>query len=343
MIDATPVYQTSIQLNVNSNQHADYLAAATKAVSTLHWHVVFKDDHNLICYTDIQEYIGGYKLTVNLLPKSVAISAQSLGVDDDVAINGKKLIQDLHSATLLALTEMELADRNLHPMHREKYGALLLSKTYKVTPVIVYINVLVYLVMVISGVHPLSPNAKELYEWGGNFGPAVSGGQWWRLVSYMFLHAGAMHLIMNTFALLYVGMFLEPLFGKFRFGAAYILTGICAALLSMYVHGATVSVGASGAIFGMYGVFLSILTTNHIQKTMRKTMLRSMLFFVVFNLMMGLQGNTDNAAHIGGLLSGFIMGYVYFPGIIHKTSLTKQIVLTIVMLMVIAAIGMIVI
>ena len=343
MINASPRYVTSNKYPINGNQNEQYLKAATIAANTLKWNIVFKDHSILICYTDMFDYMGGYKLTVSHTANTIEISAESLGYDSDIDINGQKYVERFHSAIEAALLQIELADRNMHPMHREKYGALLISKTYKATPVIVYINVLVYLAMVVSGVHPLSPNARELYEWGGNFGPAVSGGEWWRLVTYMFLHGGAMHLIMNTFALLYVGMHLEPLFGKFRFGAAYLLTGICAALLSMYVHGNTVSVGASGAIFGMFGVFLSILTTNHIQKTMRKTMLRSMLFFVVFNLMMGLQGNTDNAAHIGGLLSGFNIGYVCFPGVIHKTSLTRQILVTIVLLAAIFGISMLVV
>ena len=343
MIDASPRYVTSNQYPVNGAEKVQYINVAAIAASNLRWNIVYKDEMTLIVFTDVFDYLGGYKLTFTHTSKSINISAESLGYDRDIDTNGQKYIKQFHNAIEAALVQIELADRNLHPMHREKYGALLISKTYKATPVIVYMNMLVYLSMVISGVHPLSPNAKDLYEWGGNFGPAVSGGEWWRLATYMFLHGGAMHLIMNTFALLYVGMHLEPLLGKFRFGAAYLLTGICAALLSMYMHGNTVSVGASGAIFGMFGVFLSILTTNHIQKTMRKTMLRSMLFFVVFNLMMGLQGNTDNAAHIGGLLSGFIIGFVYFPGIIHKTSLTRQVLVTIVLLAAIFGVGMLVV
>ena len=318
------------------------MKAAASAANILRWNIVYKDDFLLIVYTDIQDYLGRYKLTFSHTPNNIFISAESLGYDNDIDVNGQKYIEIFYNTMEAALVHIELADRNLHPMHREKYGALLISKTYKATPVIVYINALVYLAMIVSGVHPLSPSAKELYEWGGNFGPAVSNGEWWRFVTYMFLHGGVLHLIMNTFALLYVGMHLEPLLGKFRFGAAYLLTGICAALLSISMHGNTVSVGASGAIFGMFGVFLSILTTNHIQRTVRKTMLRSMLFFVVFNLMMGLQGNTDNAAHIGGLMSGFIIGFVYFPGIIRKTSLTRQVIVTALILLAVFGISMLV-
>ena len=78
----------------------------------------------------------------------------------------------------------------------------------------------------------------------------------------------------------------------------------------------------------MYGVFFSILTTTHIQRTLRKTMLRSILFFIVLNLLSGLQGNTDNAAHIGGLLSGIIIGFVHYRGISRKAPLSRQFITT---------------
>jgi len=140
----------------------------------------------------------------------------------------------------------------------------------------------------------------------------------------MFLHAGILHLLMNTYALLYIGMFLEPLLGKFRFAAAYLLTGICAGLLSITMHSFTVAVGASGAIFGMYGLFVSMLTTTYIEKTARNTLLKSMLFFIVLNLVNGMKENIDNAAHVGGLVSGIIIGYIYYPGLQRMDSIKKQ-------------------
>lgn len=79
-----------------------------------------------------------------------------------------------------------------------------------------------------------------------------------------------------------------------------------------------------GAVFGMYGVFLALLTTGYLKKTYRKTMLRSILFFVLLNLMYGLQGNIDNAAHIGGLISGFIIGRLYYPGLSKYYKLDRQ-------------------
>ena len=124
--------------------------------------------------------------------------------------------------------------------------------------------------------------------------------------------------------------------GKFRFASTYLLTGVCAGLMSIAMHPNSVSIGASGAIFGMYGVFFSILTTSHIQKAQRTTMLRSILFFIVLNLMTGMQGNTDNAAHVGGLLSGIAIGYIYYPGIKQRSSINSQIVTSCIMAAVVA-------
>jgi rhomboid protease GluP len=303
-----------------------YSSLLQKAIGMLGWYVVGADGNSIFCQTPATGQSSGELVTITIDNALLTLRIRPVNEYYWTIEPGKKSAELFRLAIDSAVAEYTKAARSLHPMHREKYGALVISKSYKVTPILVYANALVFVAMILSGVSLLQPDVTSLYNWGGNLGPAVMDGQWWRLLTYMFLHGGALHLLGNTFALLYIGMFLEPLLGRFRFASAYLLTGICAGLLSMLLHDNTVSVGASGAIFGMYGVFLSVLTTSHIQKTMRKTMLRSILFFVVFNLMMGLQGNTDNAAHIGGLLSGFIVGFVYYPGMKAKEGIQHQLI-----------------
>jgi rhomboid protease GluP len=104
---------------------------------------------------------------------------------------------------------------------------------------------------------------------------------------------------------------LEPYLGRTRFITAYLLTGIFASVVSLWWHDNSVSAGASGAIFGMYGVFLAMLTTHIIDKAARGPMLRSIGIFVVYNLAGGMKSGIDSAAHIGGLLSGIGIGYIY--------------------------------
>ena len=184
-----------------------------------------------------------------------------------------------------------------------------------ITPILIYINIAVFIVMVFVGMGFFSFNGEELVKWGANFRPLTTDGQWWRLLTNTFLHGGLMHLFANMVGFIFVGLFLEPLLGKGRFLIIYLVTGILASCGSIWWYEATVSVGASGAIFGLYGVFLSLLLTKVFPPDFSKVFLISILFFIGFNLLMGLTGGIDNAAHISGLLSGFIIGLIVYPSL----------------------------
>lgn len=185
------------------------------------------------------------------------------------------------------------------------------SKT--ITYVIAGVNVLVFLLMLINGVSIFEPTVADVAKWGGNFRPYTTGGDWWRLISAMFVHVGIIHIAFNMYALFYVGMYLEPMLGKWRYASAYLCTGVLASIASIWWSSDVVSAGASGAIFGLYGVFFALLTTKLIPSGMRSSLLGSIAVFIGYNLLYGAKSEgVDNAAHIGGLLSGFVFGYVYF-------------------------------
>ena len=184
---------------------------------------------------------------------------------------------------------------------------------YFITPILIYANIGIYLLMAVMGLGFISFKGQDLLQWGANYGPLTKGGDWWRLLTSTFLHGGLMHLLANMYGLLFVGIFLEPLLGRAKYLTAYILTGILASVASIWWYDATVSVGASGAIFGLYGVFLALLLTKVFPPDFAKTFLISTAIFVGFNLLMGLTGGIDNAAHIGGLLSGFVVGLILYP------------------------------
>ncbi|EHQ26251.1 Rhomboid family protein [Mucilaginibacter paludis DSM 18603] len=133
---------------------------------------------------------------------------------------------------------------------------------YYATPIIIDLNIIIFAIMVCCGLGFISFDAPDLLKWGGNLRTNVIQGQYWRLLTNIFLHGGLMHVLMNMYGLLFVGIFLEPLMGVKRYTLAYIGTGILASIASIWWHPATVSIGASGAIFGMYGIFLALLTTN---------------------------------------------------------------------------------
>lgn len=182
------------------------------------------------------------------------------------------------------------------------------------TYAIIGINVLVFVLMAINGAGIFSANALVHIDWGSNYSPLTLSGDWWRLFTCMFIHFGIIHLAMNSYALYMAGVYLEPMLGKKKYIIAYLATGIFASLASLWWHSEGVnSAGASGAIFGLYGVFLALLFTNLIPKQMRSSLLQSIGVFVVFNLIYGTKSGIDNAAHIGGLLSGLIIGFIFYP------------------------------
>ncbi len=186
---------------------------------------------------------------------------------------------------------------------------------FYITPIIIDINLAVFAIMVFCGLGFITFNTDDLLNWGANYRPYIINGQYWRLFTSMFLHGGLMHLLLNMYGLLFAGIFLEPVMGRVKYALAYFGTGISASLVSVWWHPATPSVGASGAIFGMYGVFLALLTTNIFHKDFKKSFLVSTSIFVVYNLLFGLTPGIDNAAHIGGLLSGLLLGYTFYPTI----------------------------
>lgn len=192
---------------------------------------------------------------------------------------------------------------------------LIPGKQFFATPFLLDLNIILFVVMILSGVHPIEPDGNDLLLWGANLRSRVMNGELWRLITACFIHIGVMHLLMNMYALVYIGLQLEPLLGKRKFLLAYFITGLLASTVSIYWHDRTISAGASGAIFGMYGVFLALLLTNLLEHHTRKSLLSSILIFVIYNLVNGLQAGIDNAAHIGGLLSGIVVGMVLIPGL----------------------------
>lgn len=184
---------------------------------------------------------------------------------------------------------------------------------YYVTPILIMINLGIFLLMMFKGMGILSFHSKDLIDWGANYGPLTTDGQWWRLLTNTFLHGGIMHIVANMYTLIFVGIFLEPVMGKWLYLGAYLLTGILASWTSVWWHDAVVSVGASGAIFGLYGVFLALMLTRIFHPEFSKVFLSSTLIFIAFNLIMGLTGSIDNAAHVGGLISGFVVGLLIYP------------------------------
>src|SRR5438034_2026463 len=182
-----------------------------------------------------------------------------------------------------------------------------------VTTVLIVINVLVYVAMALRGVSPLAPTSLDLLTWGASFGPRELSTEWWRLFTAMFVHIGFLHILLNMYCLWSLGPLAERLFGPWRFLSLYLLSGIGGNVASVALHPLIVAAGASGAIFGVAGALLPVLHLKNIPAIATLRGRRGRLGiggFIVYNLVYGF-ANTgiDNAAHIGGLVIGFVIGY----------------------------------
>lgn len=152
----------------------------------------------------------------------------------------------------------------------------------------------------------------QLVEWGSNVGRLTLHGQWWRLVTSLFLHGSILHLAFNMLALWQVGQLVERLFGSLRFTALYMIAGVCGSVASVMWNAHVNSVGASGAIFGIVGGLFAFMQRENsgVPPTVVQDLRGSLLPFLVFNLAAGfLYPHTDNAAHIGGLAGGWLAGH----------------------------------
>jgi len=222
------------------------------------------------------------------------------------------------------------------PQRRERSGWNPMGSpaTYALTA----LNIGVFVVMVLHHISPTMPGSDDLVRWGANLGwgeyngyfasPAgapfhgIFRGQWWRLVTATFEHVGAIHLATNMWCLWNLGLLGEPLLGPWGLVATYILTGVAGNLLSTAMHPSIVGAGASGAVFGIAGILIVLLSNKKlpIPWPELKKLRRSVIQFAILNLVIGLATSVhdfgvriDNMAHIGGFLCGLVLGVPLMP------------------------------
>ena len=165
--------------------------------------------------------------------------------------------------------------------------------------------------MVLTGSPILGADPVQLIRWGANYSPGIHQGQYWRLVTSMFIHIGVLHLAFNMWAFWNLGQLTEALLGRGRFLAMYLVSGIAGSALSYLLHPAGLSAGASGAIFGVAGALIAVLRFAHLGVPSHavKPVLRSVVSFAGYNLLIGaVVPQINNIAHFGGLLAGFLLG-----------------------------------
>jgi membrane associated rhomboid family serine protease len=178
-----------------------------------------------------------------------------------------------------------------------------------VTQALIAINVGVFLLELLMG-GQLNGTGNWLYENGVLFGPAVADGDWWRLVTAMFLHYGLLHLGMNMLVLWFIGPPLEDYFGRWRYLLVYLVSGLAGSAGALIASPNALTVGASGAIWGIMGAAL-VLEARKIWVFGGQAM-GLVVFNLIFTFVIGLSGGGISiGGHIGGLIGGGLCAFAY--------------------------------
>lgn len=178
-------------------------------------------------------------------------------------------------------------------------------KLYPIVSLLIGINLVIFILTML-------PVLKEyIFMYGMYDNILIENGQWWRIITSMFLHAGFLHVLFNMFSLFLFGPELEKIAGKVRFLTIYFLAGIFGNVATfILVDGNYWSVGASGAIFGIFGAFAALVYyTRNTMPQLKQIMMPIIIISVIFTF---LTPNVNIWSHLGGLLTGFLLGLSYF-------------------------------
>lgn len=271
---------------------------------------IMLDVNDSFALKDNKNITSVYVKNVNDIKKKTIITESFPNIKDNLLedINGMDLILNV-SEDINNKTEMENA----------KYERVFKPKVEYITYGLIAINVIVFLLTYILGNG--SADSETLFRFGANYGEAVKNGEVYRLLTSIFLHAGIIHLLLNMYSLKIIGGQLETYLGKWRYLFVFLMSGISGSLLSC-IFSNNLSVGASGAIFGLLGSFIYF---GYHYRLFFNTVLKSQVIpIVLLNLIIGfILPGIDNAAHIGGLVGGYI--FTKAVGLSDKTTKGEQI------------------
>lgn len=264
--------------------------------------------------------------------------------EEDISEEKEQLNKDLNLSLELRTSEISEEDKttelndlksklkNKLYMKRKEIKSVFSHGKPFLTYILLAINVLIFMLLELVGD---STSTETLINFGAKYNPAIIDGEWWRIISSMFLHIGLFHLLMNMLALFYLGTMVERIYGSVRFLIIYMLAGIGGGAAS-FAFSTHVSAGASGALFGLFGALLFFGIIN--KKLFFQTMGKGIIVLIGINLIFGFtMPQIDNGAHIGGLITGFIASVIVFMP--KRKKIVYQILALISYLLIIASLG----
>lgn len=342
-----------IPLGEYNTEH--YLTLLYHAFENLGWRIGYFDRDGIIGYTSISWQSYSEEVSVRIKNNQAIIKSECVGFQlffTDYGKNEKNVelllgeieYVEFHLQHTLVETTQQLMDSvpenqfinpNNPPMGaKEKllhfWDAFTPIKGYQVTPILVIINSALFVItkfvlIVVTIILMLKykngdafHSIQDIYlKLGFSARAEVLNGEVWRLITNTFLHFSFMHVAGNMVVLIYIGSMLEVKLGKWNYLLLYLFTGICASITSVVWHDNTIAAGASGAVFGLFGIMLALLSTDFYEKNARRALLISTGIFVGINILQ-FDRKVDYPAHVGGLVSGYLFGWLAYWGMKFK-------------------------
>lgn len=343
MIGFPPRYGTTYRLENRTS--AEQLMIAWMAVEKMGWEISTVNPDSITAFTNFSLRSWNEQVSIRITEEEIELFSVSTGVQVlDFFRNRQNIRRLLKEMTIintdtpaeLLLSQYEerkaqfsQAENFVHLTHNTRIVSGFMNvfrpvKGYFITPILITLQVLLFLVLTNKWLFPQSTwwtiDPQALLDIGANYKPLTLFGEPWRLLTANFLHADVLHLFFNMYGLMVCGIYLESLLGKWRFLLIYLLCGIGGGMASLWWHDRLVSVGASGAVFGLFGFILMLLLHRFLQPGERKALLISIGIYLVFSLSaVFFVDNFDHAWHIGGLITGAILAWIIYPGLRTST------------------------
>ena len=270
--------------------------------SMLYSIIIVENSYNVSLYDETYKYLKSLCNKNIVINEIVTIEGSYDYYEHDnmliYSLRDKKVVYSSNSCKLLIpiINEMDITKKTNNK--RDKYMML--------TNILIAINLLVFLISAWISKNIFNIDIYTLIIMGAKVNSLIDKGQVWRLITCAFLHGGLIHIFFNMYALKILGPEIEYVYGKVKYLVIYLLSAIAASIFSYIFGPQSVSVGASGAIFGLFGAML-IFGIKH-RKQMGKAYMMNILQVIFVNVIIGISSsNIDNAAHFGGLIVGALI------------------------------------
>ncbi|MEW9094096.1 MAG: rhomboid family intramembrane serine protease [Clostridiaceae bacterium] len=182
-----------------------------------------------------------------------------------------------------------------------------------ITYIFIGINIFMYIITAFLSGNLIDSNVNVLVFLGAKFNPLIDRGQYYRLLTCTFLHGGIVHLGFNMYALYSIGPFVEKVYGKWKYAFIYLVSGIVSSTFS-YMFSPSISIGASGSIFGLLGA-CAVMALKY-KDRIGRGFINNIMSVIFINLIIGFSiANVDNLGHIGGLIGGLIISFIFIGSI----------------------------